>query len=61
LFPYVTLYLAIEVDLPFKSNQVGDWGESFRAWAPERIEELGAIIHHLLPYQQFSLIVFFRS
>jgi len=54
---FIVTILAIEFDIPWNDEQVGTYGESFRAWGAEDFKNALAPILRAIPYNKIAIVV----
>ena len=46
-----------ELDIPWDSTQVAQYGQHFRAWTSREYTDAVQALHHATPYVNFALVV----
>lgn len=59
LLSLLTIFLVVEIDMPYRDGQVEIYGESFRRWEEDSLDQVMAWLRRTLPIQQYSLAVCF--
>ena len=51
--------LVVEIDMPWNTDQVADYGESFRAWTNEQFSLAHNLVKDAAAFNSLSFVVFF--
>lgn len=52
-----TIFVVVEADIPYRNEQVEQYGPTFRRWGRDDLEKLTSWLSRTLPIQQFALLV----
>ena len=57
LLSLLTIFLVVEIDMPYRDGQVEIYGESFRRWEEDSLDQAMSWLKRALPIQQYSVAV----